>query len=319
MSVDNWKIIVTIVIIVIIIVFIVSVILMDLQRHYLFEPSKHDASNHYFDTNNEIRRIQDTIRSGIHIRRYQLHKEPTSKVIILCHGTHGNLTYFNHGIEFARMLDLDLITFDYAGYGISPGRPNQGLICTNSLIVHDYASEIYNPNNIIIWGESLGGASAAYLASVRPCDTLILHSTFTSLSDVANHAITVGKIKGFVSYSLWFLYNVVIKSLPANSKHIMPVNKWLKDCRCNIVILHSTEDELIPYWCAERNYEVCKNCTLINMKGDHSSPIISTESILKLSKMINSNIDLSIDDAKTLCSRLRDCSDKYHYIRKLYS
>jgi len=81
---------------------------------------------------------------------------------------------------------------------------------------------------IILYGESLGGGVASYLAQNNPCSGLILQSTFTSLTDRAGEAYP------FLPIS-WI------------SRFRLDTRQRLPDLKCPVLVLHSRQDEMIGY------------------------------------------------------------------------
>src|SRR5690606_5760542 len=71
--------------------------------------------------------------------------------------------------------------------------------------------------------------------------------------------------------------------------------KMLSKVNCPILIVHSKEDDLIPYKCAQINYECIKHPwkKMLTIKGGHSSPVISKEqmkSILNYADAIDKDL-----------------------------
>jgi len=64
----------------------------------------------------------------------------------------------------------------------------------------------------------------------------------------------------------------------------MKARNYIKKVKCPTVIMHSEEDDIIPYRCAKILYESVPhdNKKFIDIKGYHSSPIIKTHEIYEL-------------------------------------
>ncbi len=110
--------------------------------------------------------------------------------VMFCHGNSGNLRFPAARGERFRALHqagAHLWAFDYRGFGRSPGQCSEQAVYEDAVAVHGLARR-YHPEGrpFILFGRSLGGAVATYLATeVEPPDMLILESTFTSVADVA--------------------------------------------------------------------------------------------------------------------------------------
>lgn len=77
---------------------------------------------------------------------------------------------------------LSVLLFDYRGYGDNPGKPSEEGLTMDARAALDL---IDGP--VIYFGESLGAAVAAELATYRAPSGLVLRSPFTSLAAVGSH------------------------------------------------------------------------------------------------------------------------------------
>jgi uncharacterized protein len=89
-------------------------------------------------------------------------------------------------------LGCDVLLFDYRGYGDNGGSPSEERIAADAQRVWQLATGPlgFAPAQIVLFGESLGGAVATRLAAERsqagdPPVALVLNSTFASLGETA--------------------------------------------------------------------------------------------------------------------------------------
>lgn len=201
---------------------------------------------------------------------------PYSKTVLYCHGNYGNISHKDHLVELCQEQKINLLLFDYRGYGQSHGIPSQSGLYEDGEMVYRYLSSRVDPDSIIVWGESLGGAVATSIAVNHPCHSLILLSTFSSLDDIISDR--------------HYDYPIVGPCLIGIAKALTLLNdpmsnkKRLRDVKCPIVIIHSREDTLIPFTNAERMYQsIPHRCKLlIEIKGDHSTPEISADTLSEI-------------------------------------
>lgn len=114
-------------------------------------------------------------------------KEPGAGLTLLFfHGNAGNISHRLESIAIFNKLGLDVLIIDYRGYGQSTGKPSvEGTILDAEAAWHWLITEKgAAPDQIVIFGRSLGGGVAAALAGRVQARALILESTFTSLRDV---------------------------------------------------------------------------------------------------------------------------------------
>ncbi|HKV20459.1 MAG TPA: alpha/beta hydrolase [Mycobacterium sp.] len=83
-------------------------------------------------------------------------------------------------------LGLSVLLFDYRGYGGNDGTPSENGLAADARAAQAWlaAQPEIDPQRIVYFGESLGGAVSLGLATERPPAALVLRSPFTSLAEV---------------------------------------------------------------------------------------------------------------------------------------
>jgi len=234
----------------------------------------HYCHTYLFKNNNKIHfdcdlTFEEFDIKGINGRFYN--NFPGRRVLFVCHGNNDNITERKYLIDLCQEYKLNLLLFDYQGFGKSSGTPYQYSLQPDSQTAYDFLiSKKVNPKDVIIWGESLGGNPATYLAETNECGLLVLVSTFSSMEDT------------FKDYDHYF-YNYsgkVLKQLFDNSDTLTRI----KNVKVPVIIIHSTEDELIPYKAATRLFDTVshKGKLLISITGTHGNPSIDTKSLKRL-------------------------------------
>lgn len=84
-----------------------------------------------------------------------------------------------------RLPEFDIVVFHYRGYAPSEGEPGEAALFADALLIHDAAKAKLKPQRVLVAGFSLGSAVAAYLASRRPVDGLVLATPFDSIEAIA--------------------------------------------------------------------------------------------------------------------------------------
>lgn len=221
----------------------------------------------------------------IHLWYFNFSGNTQNTTVLFCHGNNGNISYRSYIIDICKYLSLNVILFDYRGYGKSNGIPTQDTICQDGLAVYTYLSQFCPPENIIIWGESLGGAVAVDIASKRVCSHLICMCTFSSLDDI----ITNKNHPRWLTLPTSTLIKYLCNTLP-NSKRIQNV-------KCPTVVMHSKNDEIIPYSCAKRLFDSIShvNKLFLKISGTHSSPDISLLQFFSMLRFCNIPLPINKD------------------------
>ena len=195
-------------------------------------------------------------------------KDPIGKgVILFCHGNGGNIGNRVSYLPIFKDLGLATFLFDYRGYGKSEGQPSEEGTYKDVEAAWQYLTQERKipPQKIMIYGESLGGAIASYIAQTttqqNPQNSaagLILTSTFTSISDRA------AEIYPFLPIRLLsrFSYNSIDR---------------LPNIKIPVLIIHSTEDEIIPFHHGEKNFQVANSPKkLVKLRGSHNEGFLDS-------------------------------------------
>lgn len=169
----------------------------------------------------------------------------------------GNGTNISHkGIRLRTFYEMGVnaLLVDYRGYGKSTGRiKTERDIYTDGLTAwsHLTIEKGISAEDIIIWGRSLGGGVAAEVAQFRNISALILESTFCSLNALARR-------------QYWFLPTGRLLKFDFDNA------AKLKNVRAPIVIVHSVDDDYIPFTQAARLYAAAPAPRyLIRTNGSH--------------------------------------------------
>jgi len=188
-------------------------------------------------------------------------------VLLFFHGNAGNISHRLESILIFNRLGLDVLIIDYRGYGQSTGRPSERGTYRDAQAAWDYLvrDRRVAPGNIVIFGRSLGGAVGAWLAAQLPAEeqpaALIIESSFTSGADMARR-----------------LYPVYPSRLLTRLKY--PVIKYAAQLQCPVLVVHSRDDEIIPFAMGRAIYDaVGQPKDFIELRGDHNAGFwISRES-----------------------------------------
>lgn len=102
-------------------------------------------------------------------------------VIIYNYGCGVNLTFYK---DYANILSSygNVFLYDYSGYGNSKGKVGHDELLNSGVKAYDYVKTL-GYKNIYVYGFSLGGCVATYIASKRECSGVIIESSFYRLSD----------------------------------------------------------------------------------------------------------------------------------------
>ena len=155
-------------------------------------------------------------------------RPPSIGHLLYCHGNGGNI---GDRVPQARALadaGLDVLLFDYRGYGRSSGSPDEpgtyrdGRAALRALLSRPGV----DAGRVVYLGESLGGGVALALALESPPLGLVLESTFTSVREMAR-----------------LHYPLVPRALVPDA---YPNLARIAGLRAPLLVIHGERDEVVP-------------------------------------------------------------------------
>lgn len=154
-------------------------------------------------------------------------------VVLYFHGNKGNVKRYNRFVDNFIQHGYEVWMADYPGYGKSTGKLSEAILYEESLQVYKLARNEYQPDQMIIYGKSLGSGIAAQLASIRDCKRLILETPYYSLTSLAGIYLWMYPLDLLMHY------------------HI-PTHVYLTKVTAPVSIFHGTSDGVVPYFNAKR-------------------------------------------------------------------
>jgi fermentation-respiration switch protein FrsA (DUF1100 family) len=115
---------------------------------------------------------------------------PLPRVTLLVfNGNAGNRSYRGPLAAALRAHGLQVLLFDYRGYGGNAGTPSEEGLAADSRAARAYLAgrDDVDVSRLVYFGESLGTAVAVDLAVEHPPAALVLRSPFTSMVDVGRY------------------------------------------------------------------------------------------------------------------------------------
>ena len=125
---------------------------------------------------------------GLRLHGWLIRHLSPKAVMLLVHGNAGNLTNrAERALQLSQRYQASVLLFDFRGYGRSEGTPTIEGILLDARAARALLAEREGiaESEVVLLGESLGGAVAVDLASRDGARGLILESTFSSLKEAA--------------------------------------------------------------------------------------------------------------------------------------
>ena len=124
---------------------------------------------------------------GEHLHAWYIPHSQARATLLFAHGNAGNISHRLDSIQVFHDLGLNVLIFDYRGYGQSTGKPGENGTYRDAEAAWAYLTETrgIDPGKIILFGRSLGAAVIADLATRTEPAGVILESAFLSVPDMA--------------------------------------------------------------------------------------------------------------------------------------
>ena len=174
------------------------------------------------------------------IEIFAWYKKPdisNGKIILYFHGNAGNLGDRSSKIKDFAKEGFGILAISYRGYYGSSGSPSEaGLLNDARTAINFLIRNNYKPEDIILFGESLGSGVAMQLSAEFKVFAVVLESPFSSITNVAQN-------------SYWFVpVDLILKdkfeSIKYANKNSAPV-----------LIFHGTEDRVVAYLEGKKLFE----------------------------------------------------------------
>lgn len=147
-------------------------------------------------------------------------------LIFYLHGNAGSLDSWGNSAKIYTNLGYDIFILDYRGFGKSEGQiENQEQVYRDISIVYDKVKSEYKNKETIVIGYSIGTGLAAYLASIKNPDKLILQAPYYNFLEFSST-----KEPYFPDFLKKFQFET---------------NKYIVKVKAPIYIFHGNQDQLI--------------------------------------------------------------------------
>jgi fermentation-respiration switch protein FrsA (DUF1100 family) len=183
---------------------------------------------------------------------------------------HGNAGNVGHRLPIGKVLSESLgchvFMVEYRGYGLSTGSPSEAGISIDGQTALDYVRnhEELRKTNIVLYGQSLGGAVAVRLlqnnAQVGDIAGVILENTFLSIRKLIPTVMPPAKYIASLCHQKWNSEETIAK---------------VSDTKMPILFLSGARDEIVPPSMMKQLYDSCptKKVWREFPNGDHNSTV----------------------------------------------
>jgi alpha-beta hydrolase superfamily lysophospholipase len=156
-----------------------------------------------------------------------------------------------------RRAGLGFFAVEYPGYGLAKDYPP-----SEEALYADAEAALWHLHNglgvesphVVLEGQSLGSGVAVEMAVRGHGARLVLISPFTSVPDMAAETVPVIPVRWLIRDQFANLEKAPKLSLP-------------------VLVVHGTEDEIVPFWMGEQLSKAFVNATLFKVQGGHHNDL----------------------------------------------
>ncbi len=170
---------------------------------------------------------------GEELSAYYLEAPNSPKLLLYSHGNGEDIGSVRPILESFQKQGISVLAYEYPGYGTSTGSPSENgtYAAIKAAYTHATGQLGYQPEQITLYGRSLGSGPSTWLAEQEPVAGLILDGAFSSTFRVMTE----------IKLLLWDRFDNYAR-LP----HI----------QCPVLVIHGTHDLTVPVRHAYKNWSV---------------------------------------------------------------
>jgi len=200
----------------------------------------------------------DIVTSGGGRLRAWIMRAPNQRArVVYFHGNGGNLSNWAPILAGLVRHGYSVLAFDYRGYGLSTGRPTErGLYRDIGAVLDRAWRDLPAGAPTVYWGRSLGGAMAAYAATVRAPDGIIVEAGFPDARAAVRDSTSLLILSLFSTYRF-------------------PTAEFTNRANRPVLVMHGNRDSVIPFALGQELFDklsVPKQFFVIE-GGDHNDGV----------------------------------------------
>lgn len=238
------------------------------ENHLIFDPRvKHlyDIKPEFFGKFQPERFIT---KDCVKLYSWYIKPQKNMPVILFCPGQSENIAKWQNTALYMLEQGYGGLFLSYRGHYKSAGMPTEEGIYTDADTAIEYlVSKGFGEENIIVWGRSLGSTVACEMALRHNLMGIIMES---SISDIRSAAISLTKL--YLELGNVHFLQEFLKTHLEKTHFIQGFENYkkFKNIKCPALIIHSKNDQKIPYQTAQKLHDLNPYSKLIiSEDGSH--------------------------------------------------
>ncbi|NNF29756.1 MAG: alpha/beta hydrolase [Flavobacteriaceae bacterium] len=227
-----------------------------LQEKFIFLPSKL-PQEYVYEFDHDFEELFIETEDGARLNALHFKQENPRGIIVYYHGNAGDLSRWGEITSYFLQYNYEVLVMDYRTYGKSTGKISEKALYRDAQLFYNKAKELFPEGKIVVYGRSIGTPIAAYVASKNDPKKLILETPFYDFKKLVKDKFPLVPL-GLLKYEF-------------------PTAHFADDVKCRIVIIHGTDDGIIPFEMGMQLYSVLpeEERNFITVKGGKHNDLIT--------------------------------------------
>ena len=206
------------------------------QRQLMYFPSRERAEPREAGLV-DVKEVELRDRNGDSLFSWFGRAQAGKPTILFFHGNGGAIVHRAHRFRGFMTDGLGMFMLGYPGYGGSDGRPSEHAFLEAARLAYQYLrSEGLGPDDIVIYGESIGSGVAVQLAATVDAKGLVLEAPLSSAVDVARE------------HYPWLMAGLLMKDTYRSVDYIDRIDM-------PVLVLHGENDRIVPIELGQKLFE----------------------------------------------------------------
>lgn len=176
--------------------------------------------------------------------------QPAKATIVHVHGNAAKIGDHVWAVRWLPAAGFNVLTFDYRGFGQSEGRPglDGAVLDVQAALAYALARPDVDPDRLVVFGQSLGGALSLYQVAHSPLRAriraLVVDSTFAGYRQIASEKLA----ESWLTWPVQWLPEWVL------SDRLAPRGAVSTIAPVPLLLVHGTADTVVPARHSEQLY-----------------------------------------------------------------